>query len=118
LFAALPKIVIFGVFIKIFLIIFYPFTTILTPFLLLASLLSICVGSLSALYQKRLKRLFAYSTIAHTGFILLGFVASYYESIETIFFYVIAYTCLTILSFSIIIFASVSTTRFPVYIVS
>jgi len=88
------------------------------PFFLFASLLSICIGSLSALYQKRLKRLFAYSTIAHTGFILLGFVASYAESVETIFFYITAYVCLTILLFSMIIYASVSTNRFPTYIVS
>jgi NADH-quinone oxidoreductase subunit N len=65
------------------------------------------------MYQKRLKRLFAYSTIAHTGFMLLAFVAASPDSLKSLIFYVIVYSLLTVLLFSIIIFAVLSTKTFP-----
>jgi NADH-quinone oxidoreductase subunit N len=80
--------------------------------------LSIAIGSLSAIYQKRLKRLFAYSTVAHTGFILLGVVASSPESAKTLVFYLLIYSGLTVLLFSLLIFAIISTSRFPSYLSS
>jgi len=86
LFAAVPKIIIFSVIVKIFLLIFYDFASFWSSFFLFSSLLSIAVGSLSAIYQKRLKRLFAYSTVAHTGFILLGVVAASPDSVKTLIF--------------------------------
>lgn len=118
LFAAVPKIIIFSVIIKLFLLIFYDFSAFWSPFFLLASVLSIAVGSLSAIYQKRLKRLFAYSTIAHTGFILLGIVGASPDSIKTLVFYLVIYSGLTVLLFSLLIFAIISASRFPSYLSS
>jgi len=86
------------------------------PFLLFSSVFSILVGSISAIYQKRLKRLFAYSTISHTGFILLAFVAASPDSVKSLVFYVLIYSALTILLFSILIFAILSTKNFPAYL--
>jgi NADH:ubiquinone oxidoreductase subunit 2 (subunit N) len=74
-------------------------------FFLVTSLLSLIVGSFSAFYQKRLKRLFAFSAISHTGFILLGFLALNPGSAKAIIFYLEVYGFLTILSFSLLIFA-------------
>lgn len=118
LFASVPKIVIFSVIIKLFLLIFYDFSSFWLPLFLFASILSITVGSLSAIYQKRLKRLFAYSTVAHTGFILLGVVGASPESIKTLVFYLVIYSALTVLLFSLLIFAILSTSRFPSYMSS
>ena len=118
LFAAVPKIVIFSVIVKFFLLIFNDFASFWSPFLLFSSLLSIAVGSLSAIYQKRLKRLFAYSTIAHTGFILLGIVGASPFSVKTLIFYLMVYSALTILLFSLLIFAIISIARFPGYLAS
>ena len=118
LFAAVPKIVIFSVIIKLFLLIFYDFNSFWSPFFLFASVASIAVGSLSAIYQKRLKRLFAYSTIAHTGFILLGVVGASPESVKTLVFYLVIYSGLTVLLFSLLIFAVISVSRFPAYLAS
>jgi NADH-quinone oxidoreductase subunit N len=116
LFASVPKIVIFSIIIKLFLVIFYDFSFFWAPLFLFASVSSIAVGSLSALYQKRLKRLFAYSTISHTGFILLGIVAASPDSVNSLIFYVVIYSGLTVLLFSLLIFSIISVTNFPVYL--
>jgi NADH-quinone oxidoreductase subunit N len=87
-----------------------------SPFLFFASVLSIAVGSVSAIYQKRLKRLFAYSTIAHTGFILLGVACASADSMSSLIFYIVIYSGLTILLFSLLIFAITTQSNFPAFI--
>jgi NADH-quinone oxidoreductase subunit N len=99
LFASAPKILIFNIMIKFFLVIFSELNDFWTNLFLLSGFLSIFVGSLSAIYQKRLKRLFAYSTIAHTGFIVLGFVLASPETTRALIFYILIYTGLTLLLF-------------------
>jgi NADH-quinone oxidoreductase subunit N len=116
LFAAAPKIILFSLIIKVFSLIFYDFTFFLSPIFLFVSVLSIVIGSVSAIYQKRLKRLFAYSTIAHTGFILLGFVGAAPEGTQCVIFYLVIYSALTILLFSLLIFAILFVNRFPAYL--
>jgi len=86
------------------------------PVFLFSALTSIFVGSVSAIYQKRVKRLFAYSTIAHTGFILLGILSFSVDSAKSLIFYVTLYALLTILLFSILIYASVSSNNSPKYL--
>jgi NADH-quinone oxidoreductase subunit N len=108
LFAAQPKIIIFSLFIKLFLLIFGDFGGFWTSLFLFTSVLSIAVGSLSALYQKRLKRLFAYSTISHTGFMLLAFIVVSSFSASALIFYIIIYSALTILLFSLLIFSVIT----------
>jgi NADH-quinone oxidoreductase subunit N len=77
---------------------------------------SIFVGSISALYQKRIKRLFAYSTIAHTGFILLGILASSVDAAKALIFYIVIYAFLTVLLFALLIFAVNSASNYPKYV--
>jgi NADH-quinone oxidoreductase subunit N len=79
---------------------------------------SIFVGSISAIYQKRLKRLFAYSTIAHTGFILLAFLCGSIESSKSLIFYIIIYSSLTITTFSLLINAASSAIIQPKYLIN
>jgi len=75
------------------------------------------VGSISAIYQKRIKRLFAYSTIAHTGFILLAFLSCSLDASKSLIFYIVIYSCLTITTFAILINIS-STSIQPKYIIN
>jgi NADH-quinone oxidoreductase subunit N len=116
LFASAPKIIIFGVICKVFLLIFVDLRAVFMPMLLFVSVLSVTVGSISAIYQKRLKRLFAYSTISHTGFILLGILSSSPDSVSSFIFYIIVYSGLTILLFSLLIFSILTQSNFPAYI--
>lgn len=116
LFASAPKLVIFSIIIKLFFFTFFEFTPVWAPLFLVGSLSSIAVGSISALYQKRIKRLFAYSTISHTGFILLGILAATPESSKALIFYIVVYSLLTILLFSLLIFSTTSNVNYPKYL--
>jgi NADH:ubiquinone oxidoreductase subunit 2 (subunit N) len=57
------------------------------------------VGSLGALYQIRIKRLMAYSSIAHVGFILLSLVSSSFQVVSYSLNYLIIYVLLSQLFF-------------------
>ena len=64
---------------------------------------SLTWGNLAALTQNNLKRLLAYSSIAHVGYILLGIVAWNEIGIVGLFYYLIAYAFMTIGAFAIIV---------------
>ena len=49
------------------------------------------IGALSALQQKKIKRLLAYSSISHIGFILIGFTSNMLNNIPFILLYIIIY---------------------------
>ena len=71
--------------------------------LLLSSSLSLIVGSVLGLTQFRIKRLFAYSTISHIGFILLALSINSIESIQAFFFYIMQYSVSNLNAFIILI---------------
>ena len=63
--------------------------------------LTITVGNVSAINQRSIKRMLAYSSIAHAGFIMLGIAALGTSSIRAILFYVISYFFMTLVAFAI-----------------
>jgi NADH-ubiquinone oxidoreductase chain 2 len=71
--------------------------------LLLSSLLSLIVGTVVGLTQFRIKRLYAYSTISHIGFILLTLSIHSIESIQAFVFYIIQYSISNLNAFIILI---------------
>lgn len=71
-------------------------------FIVLA-ILSIALGSLVALMQSNIKRLLAYSTISHIGFILLGFATGVIEGYGAAAFYVLVYVLMSLAAFGSII---------------
>ena len=74
-----------------------------TTSLLVSSLLSLTLGAVVGLAQFRIKRLFAYSTISHVGFILLGLSINSIESIQAFIFYLMQYTISNLNVFIILI---------------
>jgi NADH-quinone oxidoreductase subunit N len=66
------------------------------------SILSLAVGNIVAIAQTNLKRMLAYSTISHVGFILLGVLAGTSEGYSAAMFYTISYTFMSLGSFGII----------------
>lgn len=82
--------------------------------LLVSSLLSLIIGTVVGLAQYRIKRLFAYSTISHVGFLLLALAVNSEESIESFLFYIVQYSLtnlnafLVILAFGYIMHSSVN----------
>ena len=76
---------------------------ILTKLLILSSFLSLIIGSIVGLSQVRIKRLLAYSTISHIGFLLLALSVFSKSSIEAFIFYIIQYTITNVDIFLIIL---------------
>jgi NADH-ubiquinone oxidoreductase chain 2 len=70
---------------------------------ILSSLLSLIIGSVLGLTQFRIKRLFAYSTISHVGFMLLALSINSAESIQSYIFYVLQYSISNLNAFIILI---------------
>lgn len=69
------------------------------------ALLSIIIGNLFALQQTNIKRLFAYSTISHIGFMLLGFLGGE-NGYSASMFYIITYALMSVAGFGMIIVLS------------
>jgi NADH-ubiquinone oxidoreductase chain 2 len=74
-----------------------------TTTLLFSSLLSLVVGTVVGLTQSRIKRLFAFSTISHVGFILLGLSIHTVESTQAFMFYLIQYSISNLNAFILLI---------------
>ena len=71
--------------------------------ILISSLFSLLIGTILGLAQSKIKRLLAYSTISHIGFILLALAINSEQSIEALMFYIIQYTITNLNTFLIII---------------
>lgn len=71
--------------------------------LVLSSLFSLVIGSVLGLTQSRIKRLFAYSTISHVGFILLALTINSTESIQSYIFYILQYSLSNLNAFIILL---------------
>ncbi len=67
--------------------------------LILVAVTSLAVGSLGAIRQNNLKRLFAYSSIGHVGFVLFGLSALSLEGIKSCVIYMVIYSVLSIGNF-------------------
>jgi NADH-quinone oxidoreductase subunit N len=70
--------------------------------LIILAVLSMATGNVIAIAQTNIKRMLAYSTISHVGFILLGILAGTKEAYASAMFYTIAYAVMSLGSFGII----------------
>lgn len=67
--------------------------------LIFVALASILVGSFGAIWQKNIKRLLAYSSIGHVGFVILGLAAFNKDAIAACVFYMVVYAILSLGTF-------------------
>jgi NADH-quinone oxidoreductase subunit N len=74
--------------------------------LVILSVLSMAIGNITAIAQTNLKRMLAYSTIAHMGFLLLGILAASIDGYSSAMFYVVAYVITGLGSFGMIMLLS------------
>jgi NAD(P)H-quinone oxidoreductase subunit 2 len=72
----------------------------------LLALLSMLVGNTIALKQTNIKRLLAYSTIAHAGYLLLGLTVLQYHSLATVLFYLFTYVFMNLGAFACVLVTS------------
>jgi NADH-quinone oxidoreductase subunit N len=66
------------------------------------AVLTLVIANITAVYQSSAKRMLAYSSIGHVGYILLAFVANSTASSETIFYYLATYSASSIAAFTVL----------------
>jgi NADH:ubiquinone oxidoreductase subunit 2 (subunit N) len=71
--------------------------------IVICAFLSMFVGTFGAINQNKIKRLFAYSSIAHVGYLLIALSTGTIESIESLLVYIIIYILMIINVFGILL---------------
>jgi NADH-quinone oxidoreductase subunit N len=74
--------------------------------LVMLAVLSLAIGNVVAIAQSNLKRMFAYSTISHVGFLLLGVLAGTDEGLAAAMFYAITYAITALGGFGMMVLLS------------
>jgi NADH-quinone oxidoreductase subunit N len=95
-----PKAAAFAVFLRIFVTAFDPIGGRWAPMVWLAALLSMTVGNFAALLQTNIKRMLAYSSIAHAGYVLVALTARSEVGTAAAMFYLAAYALMNIGAFA------------------
>tara|TARA_R110002110_G_scaffold415562_1_gene651052 strand:- start:17957 stop:19402 length:1446 start_codon:yes stop_codon:yes gene_type:complete len=75
-------------------------------FFIVMALLSLALGNIVAIAQTNIKRLLAYSTIAHIGFLLLALLAAPVQSFAPAMYYVVVYAIMSTCAFGVLILLS------------
>ena len=71
--------------------------------LIILAILSMVVGNFAAIMQTNIKRLLAYSSIAHMGYMLLGLIAGTPSGYAASLFYVMSYAIMTVAGFGVLL---------------
>ncbi len=108
--AACTKIAAFGALMRVFYVAFGGASWDWRPLIWIVAILTMVVGSLVAITQTDIKRMLAYSSIAHAGFILVGFVGLYggspagsgLTSLSSVLFYLTTYGFSTLGAFAVV----------------
>jgi len=100
--AALTKVAAFGALLRILYVSFGPLRDDWRPAIWVIAILTMVVGSVVAVTQTDVKRLLAYSSIAHAGFLLVGVAAANAQGISATMFYLVAYGFTTIGAFAVV----------------
>lgn len=70
------------------------------------TILTLLIGNITAVYQKSFKRMLAYSSISHAGYLLIGLVSLTKQTQQALLFYSLAYSLATITAFGVLILVS------------
>lgn len=97
-----PKAAAFAVFLRVFMTAFAPIGPGWEPLVWLSALLSMTIGNFAALTQSNVKRLLAYSSIAHAGYVLVAVAARSETGTAAAMFYLAAYALMNIGAFAVI----------------
>jgi len=77
-------------------------TSMFLPYLAVLSIFSMLFGSIVAIAQSNIKRMLAYSSISHAGYILIGLAAGTSTGVAGVIFYLAVYTFMNLAAFGII----------------
>jgi NADH-quinone oxidoreductase subunit N len=97
-----PKAAAFAIFLRIFMTAFEPIGNGWEPLVWMSALLSMTIGNFAALLQSNVKRLLAYSSIAHAGYVLVALTARSEVGTAAAMFYLAAYALMNIGAFAVV----------------
>jgi NADH-quinone oxidoreductase subunit N len=100
--AACTKVAAFGALLRVFYVVLPDLRWDFEPMMWTVAIATMAVGTVVALVQTDIKRVLAYSSIAHAGFVLTGVVALEQSGITAVLFYLLAYGAATIGAFGIV----------------
>jgi NADH-quinone oxidoreductase subunit N len=107
-----PKAAAFAIFLRIFGTAFEPISDHWDSLLKAVALASMCVGNFGALWQTNIKRMLAYSSIAHAGYVLVAIAARTDTGAAAAMFYLAAYALMNIGAFTCVSYLSGAGERF------
>ena len=93
----------FGALIRVFFTAFIPFQFGWSEIIWILAVLTMCVGNITALVQRDIKRMLAYSSIAHAGYILVAFITGDRVLASSMLYYLMAYSFMNIGAFTVVI---------------
>jgi NADH-quinone oxidoreductase subunit N len=100
--AACTKVAAFGALLRVFYVGLGGLRWDWRPMMWAVAILTMAVGAILALTQNDVKRMLAYSSIAHAGFLLTGVVATRPAGVSSVLFYLLAYGFTTIGAFAVV----------------
>jgi len=100
------KVAAFAAFMRVFNVAFQPLTWDWQPIVWALAAISVIVGSVLAIAQTDIKRMLAYSSISHAGFVLMGLTAAGEVGISAALFYLMAYAITVIGAFGVVMLVS------------
>ena len=100
-----PKAAGFAAFLRIFMEAFQNLQSEWIVAVIILAALTMTVGNLVAIAQRNIKRMLAYSSIAHAGYILVGLAAANKDGISSAMFYLLVYCVMNIGAFGVVILA-------------
>jgi NADH-quinone oxidoreductase subunit N len=98
-----PKAAAFAVLLRVFMTAFEPFAYRWEPLVWITALFTMIVGNFAALTQSNIKRLLAYSSIAHAGYVLVAVTAHSEIGTAAAMFYLAAYALMNIGAFAVVV---------------
>ena len=101
--ATFVKVAAFGALIRIIFSLPPDILPVLKPFGWLVAVLTMFAGNLGALYQTNIKRLLAFSSIAHAGYLLVGLLSFNALGQQGVLYYLLAYTFMNVGAFAVVI---------------
>ncbi|WP_069659646.1 NADH-quinone oxidoreductase subunit N [Arcticibacter eurypsychrophilus] len=93
----------FAAFLRLIMFSFAPLQDFWIPMIIGMSVLSLLIGNVTAVYQQHFKRMLAYSSISHVGYMLFAIIALNGSSDNAVFVYAAAYSVATIIAFGVLI---------------
>ncbi|WP_207533750.1 NADH-quinone oxidoreductase subunit N [Desertivirga arenae] len=93
----------FAAFLRLFMVCFSPVQSFWIPIFVTFAALSLLVGNVTAVYQQHFKRMLAYSSISHVGYMLFAMISLNSESDSSVFVYAAAYSVASIIAFAVLI---------------